>query len=213
METRRENMVSSPFLSLRTTKMNSLMGAMSRSKELWFYNSTRHILELVVSINMLRILTVSPSKICLFLGPFGTAPSPNFTLSSTESCQTLKCNWILMGSWRESLLHLHYELGAKKTPRSPPLPAAPHSFVIGITSELILTYSPPWARITPSENQEALPKWPLKAQTTYNQESIYHMMGHYMATPLFSCMVSSSLARLGYNISMISQGQASLVCA
>jgi hypothetical protein len=47
-----------------------------------------------------------------------------------------------VGSWRESLLHLHYELGAKKN-RSPPLPAAPHSFATGITSELILTCSPP----------------------------------------------------------------------
>jgi hypothetical protein len=62
-------------------KMNILMGAVSSSKELRFYNGTRHILELVVSINMLRVLTVSPSKICLFLGPFGTAPSPHFTLN------------------------------------------------------------------------------------------------------------------------------------
>jgi hypothetical protein len=46
----------------------------------------------------------------------------------------LKYNWILVRSWQESLLHLHYELGAKKT-RSPPLLAA-------ITSELILTCSP-----------------------------------------------------------------------
>ena len=45
---------------------------------------------------------------------------------------------------RESLLNLYYKLGAKKN-RSPPLPAAPYSFVTEITSELILNCSPPYS--------------------------------------------------------------------
>jgi hypothetical protein len=67
----------------------------------------------------------------------------------------LKCNWILVESWRESLLHLHYELGVKKNPLS----TASYYNHFKIDSHLLPT------KIIPSKDQEVKLK---------NQEVKFH---------------------------------------
>jgi len=63
--------------------------------------------------------------------------------ASVEPRQTLKMQLESGGELTRITSHL-YKLRAKKN-RSPPLSAAPYSFVTEITSELILNCSPPYS--------------------------------------------------------------------